>query len=48
MEITHNHLEAGMCVTRDDTVNCVGGENPLWDTLEGMLYFIDNTGRQIY
>lgn len=37
-----------MQITRVDTVRCRGGENPLWDIAEQVLYFIDNTGKKAH
>jgi sugar lactone lactonase YvrE len=37
-----------MRITRVDTAKCNGGENPLWDTAEQALYFVDNMGQKLH
>lgn len=37
-----------MQITRVDTANCAGGENPLWDTSNQCLWFIDNSGCKVH
>ena len=37
-----------MRITRVETHRCLGGEGPLWDPAEQLLYFIDNTGRKVH
>ena len=37
-----------MRVTRVETRRCLGGESPLWDPAEQVLFFIDNTGRKVH
>lgn len=35
-------------VQKLDTVRCVGGEGPLWDDREQVLYFFDNVGQKLH
>ena len=37
-----------MQITRIDAPECAGGENPLWNTREQALYYIDNSGRKVH
>jgi L-arabinonolactonase len=37
-----------MRITRVETHHCLGGEGPLWDPAERVLYFIDNTGQKVH
>ncbi len=37
-----------MQISRIDAPDCLGGENPLWDSSSEQLYYIDNTGRKIH
>lgn len=37
-----------MQITKLDSPRCKGGENPMWDTIEQKLTYIDNSGRKVH
>ena len=40
--------QSNMLISRAAAPSCRGGENPLWDPVTQMLYYIDNSGRQVH
>lgn len=37
-----------MHIARVETRRCAGGEGPLWDPIDHVLYFIDNSGQKVH